>query len=125
MLIISAFVYGAESCLLFFLTSKIPIIAVCAIHGLAGGMKIAAAANYIYLLAPDHLKATAQTLNGAASSVAGIIAPLIGGVLVDRLGAGNYFLICGFIILAAGLLFALSFPFGKRVLHKEAPGIIN
>ncbi|MBQ3864923.1 MAG: MFS transporter, partial [Clostridia bacterium] len=125
MLIISAFVYGAESILLFFLTSKLPIITVCAIHGLAGGMKIAAAANYIYLLAPDHLKATAQTLNGAASSVAGIIAPLIGGILVDRIGAGKYFLICGFIILGAGLLFALSFPFGKKVLHKKAPGIVE
>lgn len=123
LLLFSAVIYCLESTLLFFISSKFWIIFVCTLHGLGGGIKIAAAANYIYILAPNNLKATAQTMNGAASSIAGIIAPLIGGVLVDKIGAGNYFLICGIIIAIAGFLFAVSFPFGEKVLHKKAPGI--
>ena len=40
----------------------------------------------MYSLAPDHLKATAQTLNGAMNSVAGIIGNLLGGVLIAMVG---------------------------------------
>ncbi|MFQ7747414.1 MAG: MFS transporter, partial [Eubacteriales bacterium] len=51
-------------------------------QGIGGGLFIGVGTNYVYSLAPDHLKATAQTLNGAMNSVAGIVGNLLGGVLI-------------------------------------------
>lgn len=123
MLIFAALIFGVESILLRFVTTELSIILVCSLHGFGNSINLTAAANYIYVLAPNNLKATAQTLNGAAASVAGILAPLIGGVVVEAIGAGSFFFICGIVILCAGFLFILSFIIGAKILHKKAPGI--
>lgn len=90
-------------------------------QGIGGGLFIGVSTNYVYRLAPDRLKATAQTLNGAMNSVAGIIGNLMGGVLISLVGVKQFYFISGCMILGAVLLFILSFPVGQRLLHQTLP----
>ena len=66
------------------------------------GLLIGSSLNYVYELAPAHLKASAQAFFAAVSSVAGILGNLTGGVVYDAVGARPFYL-----LVAA--VFALSF----------------
>ena len=90
-------------------------------QGIGGGLFIGVGTNYVYSLAPDHLKATAQTLNGAMNSVAGIIGNLLGGVLIAMVGVKAFYFIAGCMIFGAVVLFLLSFPLGQRILKPPLP----
>ena len=74
--------------------------------GLGSGIWIACGANYIFAIASKHLKATAQTIFGATSSVAGIAGNLVGGILVDSIGAKHFYVLIGLILLAAIIVYA-------------------
>lgn len=91
------------------------------LNGLGSGLMIASGANYVYSLAPKHLKATAQTVCAAAASIAGIFGNMLGGILIDSLGVRKFYLIVAFWIVASVALFGLSFIFGKRVLKLKVP----
>lgn len=99
------------------------IFFIATLQGLGGGLHIAAASNYVYTLAPDDLKATAQTLNGAMLSVAGIFGNLAGGILIDIIGIRTFYLsTC--IVIALSLAFYIgSFIFGEKVLKIKKPGL--
>ena len=90
-------------------------------QGIGGGLFIGISSNYVYRLAPDHLKATAQTINGAMNSIAGIVGNLMGGALIAAVGVKSFYFIAGCLIFAALLLFVLSFPLGQRVLKQPLP----
>ena len=90
-------------------------------QGIGGGLFIGVGTNYVYSLAPDHLKATAQTLNGAMNSVAGIVGNLLGGVLIAMVGVKAFYFIAGCMIFGAVVLFLLSFPLGQRILKQPLP----
>lgn len=92
-------------------------------QGLGLGLHIAAASNYVYTLAPDDLKATAQTLNGAMISVAGIFGNLAGGFLIEVIGIRTFYFATSAIIGVALFLYAGSFVFGEKVLKIPKPGI--
>lgn len=78
-------------------------------------MFIGCSSNYVYSLAPDHLKATAQTLAGSVSSLADIIGNLLGGYLLDAMGVRSFYTVCGGLILGAALFFLASFALGARL----------
>lgn len=99
------------------------ILLISTLQGLGGGLQIAAASNYVYTLAPDDLKASAQTFNGAMASVAGIFGNLAGGVLIDAVGIRVFYLGTGILILVALVLYISSFVFGEKVLHIKKPGL--
>ncbi len=66
------------------------LMLVSTVYGLAGGIDIGTATNYIYILAPKELKATAQTVYGAVSSLASIGGNLAAGVLMERMGIQSF-----------------------------------
>lgn len=80
----------------------------CTFYGLGNGLLIGSSLNYVYELAPAHLKASAQAFFSAVSSVAGILGNLVGGVVYDAMGAkGFYLLVAGVFLLSFGV-FALT-----------------
>lgn len=124
MLMGSGFLYMMEALLYSRATSFTEILFYCMLQGLAGGLHIAAGSNYVATLAPDNLKATAQTLNGSMVSIAGIIGNAIGGVVINRIGIRPFYRISALVLFCAIILYALSFPFGEKVLKKPRPAIV-
>lgn len=92
-----------------------------AFHGLGGGLMIASGARYVFTLAPNHLKATAQTVCAAATSIAGIIGNIVGGIVIDRIGSRSFYTIVSGWIFVAVTLLALSFLYGRKVLKIRIP----
>lgn len=81
----------------------------CTFFGLGNGLFIGSSLNYVYELAPAHLKASAQAFYAAVSSVAGILGNLLGGLVFDGIGAKPFYLVvAGMYTLSAGI-FVLSF----------------
>lgn len=101
--------------------TQLILISTC--YGLGGGLSIGASANYIYTLTPKELKATAQTLNGSVTAVAGILGNLAGGLLLERVGIVNYYQFIGFVMCGAALFFAASLFAGRRVFKIPLPEI--
>ena len=94
---------GMECVLLGLWAHSFPTMLVsCCFFGLGNGLLIGSSLNYVYELAPAHLKASAQAFFAAVSSVAGILGNLTGGVVYDAVGARPFYL-----LVAA--VFALSF----------------
>ena len=87
-----------ELCLLF-----------CTFFGLGNGLFLGSTLNYVYELAPSHLRASAQAFFTSTASVAGILGNLLGGMVFDAVGAKPFYLIVtGLYMLSAGV-FVLSF----------------
>lgn len=85
-----------------------------ACFGLGNGLFIGTVSQYLYRLAPDHLKATAQTIYAAVTSVAGILGNLVGGFGYQLLGGRTFYILLGIIILVAVSFLALTFIFSKN-----------
>lgn len=113
-LIVCAAVLMAVECAGFgLLTNGLGLMLLfCTFFGLGNGLFIGASLNYIYELAPDGLKATAQTLFASVSSVAGILGNLLGGMVLDGMGAKSFYLVIAAAYCLSALIFILSF--GKR-----------
>ena len=96
--------------------SNLPTMLVfCTFFGLGNGLFIGSSLNYVYELAPDNLKATAQAFYASISSVAGILGNILGGLTFDAVGAKPFYLGVGVIYLVAVGVFVLSFlPKRKR-----------
>ena len=105
--------------------SFLHLLLVGILQGLGGGLNIAAGSNYVATLSPEDLKATAQTVNAAMVSLAGMIGNLAGGFLIEAAGIRMFYRGCSILILAGLLLFIFSFPFGERVLHLKRPAIVR
>ena len=92
----------------------------CTFYGLGNGLFIGSSLNYVYELAPAHLKASAQAFFVAVSSVAGILGNLFGGALFDALGAYSFYILVGGLFLLSALIFFLSILWEKRSSLKKA-----
>ena len=119
MLLASGLFYIAEMLLYTRATAFYQLVLISVLYGAASGFSIGASSNYIYTLAPTRLKATAQTINGAVTSIAGIIGSIIGGRLLEQVGIIEYYKYTGFMMIGAVAFFVLTLWFGKRVLKKE------
>ncbi len=95
-------------CFAFFVHDLFSACAFGALFGFGNGMFIGSVAMYIYKLAPDHLKATAQALYSSVASISGIIGNLLGGYLFDTLGVTIFYLCVGGIIFLAISIFAIT-----------------
>ncbi len=81
----------------------------CTFFGLGNGLFLGSTLNYVYELAPSHLRASAQAFFTSTASVAGILGNLLGGMVFDAVGAKPFYLIVtGLYMLSAGV-FVLSF----------------
>lgn len=91
-----------------FANSLTTMIIFCTFFGLGNGLFIGSSLNYVYELAPSHLKASAQAFFTSISSVAGILGNLVGGLIFDTIGAKPfYLLVAGLYVLSFGV-FAIS-----------------
>ena len=81
--------------------------------GLGHDLWIGSIAMYMYKLAPDSLKASAQSFYASVASAAAIIGHLVGGFAYELLGGPVFYIVIGIILLAAGGFFVLTHLFGK------------
>lgn len=100
------------------------IIAIC-IQGMASGIEIGCANNYVYALAPEELKSTAIMLGNAMWSVSGFIANFMGGYIVQYTGIRAYYIAMGIIGLIVTVFFAASFPIGKKYFGVQLPNAVK
>lgn len=122
LMMLAAIFIGIECfCLGMFANSFLSVTLLTSIFGLGNGILIGTTSNYLYKLAPANLKATAQTLFGSATALAGFVGNLGGGFLLKIIGAEKFYILLSVIIFVGVVFFALSF-----VLHKgENPGDIK
>ena len=99
------------------------IIVISVFHGIGNGLMIPSGSSYIFSLAPEHLKATTQTILASTTAVAGILGGLVGGFLIMRIGIQQFYLILGIMLSVALVLFILSFMIGEKVLGIKRPGL--
>lgn len=105
-LVLGATLLMSLECLGFGLfTRSLPgMLVCCTFFGLGSGLFLGSSLNYVYELAPDHLKASAQAFFTSVASVAGIVGNLLGGVVFDAIGAKPFYLaVTGLYILSAGV----------------------
>ena len=93
-LVVAAAVLMAVECVFLglFANSLMSILLCATFFGLGNGLFIGSSLNYLYELAPSHLKASAQAFFSAVSSVAGILGNLLGGLVFDAMGAKPFYL---------------------------------
>lgn len=83
------------------------------------GLVTAAAVQYIFELAPSHLKSSAQAAgNAIIYGVSGIISNVSGGVLLDAAGAKLVLMLGCLVSLISGMIYLL-FLLRKNILHKR------
>lgn len=110
LVVVAALLMGFE-CLGFgLMANSLPtMLLFCTFFGLGNGLFIGSSLNYVYELAPAHLKATAQAFYASVSSVAGILGNLIGGVVFDAIGAKPFYLVITAMYVLSVVIFLLSF----------------
>lgn len=93
-LVVTAAVLMAVECVFLglFANSLMSILLCATFFGLGNGLFIGSSLNYLYELAPSHLKTSAQAFFSAVSSVAGILGNLLGGLVFDAMGAKPFYL---------------------------------
>lgn len=90
-------------------------------NGMGAGLFFTTSIEYAHRLSPPELKASAQTFVGMAGALGHICSSLLGGQLIDSFGVFTLYRTTALLAFAISLLFALSFPFAKRVLHLHRP----
>lgn len=106
---VGALLMGLESiCLGLFVESMTGLLLAATFYGLGNGLFIGSSLNYVYELAPDDLKASAQAFYTSVAQVACILGNLLGGLLFDGLGAHPYYRLVGGMYLCSVLVFLLS-----------------
>ena len=106
----------ATECLLFsfFVTSLPQMLAFAVFFGLGNGLFLGTGTNYIYELAPAHLRATAHGLYVSVSQISGILGNLIGGVLFDLIGGKPFYCMIACVFAVSIVVFAVSFTFKNK-----------
>ncbi len=82
--------------------------------GLGNGVFIGSSLNYLYELAPNNLKATAQSFFTAVASGAGIIGNLVGGMVFSAMNATDFYFVVFGLYLLSVCVFVVSSRFGKK-----------
>lgn len=87
--------------------------------GIGNGIFIGVISDYLFRLAPDEVKATAQSIYASVSAASSILGNLLGGYAYALLGGVAYYIVLGVTILASvALLWATTYIGKKR-------GIVN
>jgi MFS transporter, PPP family, 3-phenylpropionic acid transporter len=106
--------YALEALFFSQATSFAQLIIISSLHGLGGGLFIGSASNYCFTIAPDDLKATAQTIYGSVTIVAMIIGNFFGGILTDLLGVRTFILCMAGLIVFSVLFYLASQWFARK-----------
>lgn len=122
MLIIGTCAYAVKYIAMGFAPPFGVILGLQALDGLGFAFYMSSVVEIVNLMAPEHAKATSQTVFAAAGGIAGIGANLVGGLIVDNKGPQFLFLLIGGIAVLSVILFII-FP-EKQNYHKDS-GILN
>lgn len=109
LIIFSPILMGVE-CLAysFFVRNWTSMMLFSGLFGLGNGLFIGTSLNYLYEIAPEGLKASAQAFFTVASQIAGILSCFIGGFLYDWMGSRNFYFLAAVMFMVATLVFLLS-----------------
>lgn len=122
LIMLSAVFMGVECLMLsFFVTTLSEFLVFASLFGLGNGLFLGTATNYVYELAPVHLRATAHGLFVSVSQIAGILGNLLGGFLFDAVGGKTFYLFAGGLMFLSILVFAASFVRRKGAAQAEQP----
>lgn len=110
LIIISALLMGIECLLFCFFVNSLPQMLLFAIlFGFGNGIFIGVSTNYIYILAPSHLRATAHGMYISVSQISGITGSLLGGILFDMIGGKHFYFVAACTFFLSILIFTGSF----------------
>ncbi len=88
------------------------------IYGIGNGIFIGNVPYYLFNLADEHLKASAQTVYGSICAISGIVGNIIGGYMFEILGASLYYISLGTIFAVAVAFFTVSLKLKKNVANQ-------
>lgn len=115
-IVMAACVLMGVECLLqgLFANSFQQILLFACFFGFGNGLFIGSASMYVYKLAPDSLKASAQSFYAAVTSAASILGHLLGGFVYAALGGATFYITIGIAHIAAVGFFILTHIIGKN-----------
>ena len=87
--------------------------------GIGNGIFIGVISDYLFRLAPDEVKATAQSIYASVSAASSILGNLLGGYAYALLGGVAYYIVLGITVLISVAVLWLTTYIGKK------RGIIN
>ena len=123
-MIIAATTFFIVECFLYSVVNNFTVIIIVSVlHGFGNGFLIPAGSSYVFSLAPEHLKATTQTVLASMNAIAGIVGGLVGGLLIVLLDIQQFYFIIGTMLTVALALFILSFIVGEKLLGIKKPGL--
>lgn len=115
LLMAATLLMGLECLMLgLFARSLTSFALIAVLFGLGDGLYIGAATNYVYELAPVHLRATAHGLFVSVAQIAGILGNLWGGVLFDAMGGKPFYLVAGVVMWISTLTLLLGSRFAAE-----------
>lgn len=124
LIIMACFLYLIRQFLLSFAVLPWHVIVIQMLSGPAVAFYMTGVVYYIFSLAPDDLKATAQTLySSIVVGVGGIIGSLAGGFIIDNAGIDVMYRYSALVTLIGILLFLISIWIGKKLKIKEPVNI--
>ncbi|MBO6158492.1 MAG: MFS transporter [Firmicutes bacterium] len=121
LILVSPILMGIE-CLgfAFFVKSWPMMLIFASFFGLGNGMFIGTSLNYVYEIAPDDAKASAQAFFASTSQIAAILGNLVGGFVLDAVGGRRFYLVAALLYLTSILMFILS---GRE--HRTAANAVS
>ncbi|MCF0135376.1 MAG: MFS transporter [Lachnospiraceae bacterium] len=115
LLLFAPLLMGSE-CLAFALLVRdwTTMMLVAGLFGLGNGLYIGTAMNYVYEIAPEGLKASAQAFFTVSAQVSGILSSLVGGFLFEGMGSQRFYLLTALLFGLSILVFLISGRTGKK-----------
>lgn len=113
-LLMSGVLFVADHALLSVVGVAQHIFMVQAIEGMAWGLFLSCAAQYIYRIAPEELTASSQSMLVTAQFAGNIVSSLLGGWMIGLVGIRVLFQGIAVLQLASTILFAFSLLRGRR-----------
>ena len=120
-LMLASVSFMAQGILFQFCQSTFQIALISTLGGFGMGLNVATGVNYVSLMAPKGLEATAISLFSIGNPTMGIIANTVSGAVIENFGARTIFLVGFAAAFLWMMVFLLSFFIGARLLKKEPP----
>lgn len=89
--------------------------------GFANSLSFSCGYKYIFHIAPPELRATAHTLYTIAGALGVMVGNAYAGSLIARIGTRAFYGVFAALTVMACIMYALSFPIGKRIVKTEPP----
>jgi MFS family permease len=89
--------------------------------GIEMGINVSVLPRYVFSIVPQQYATTAQTFNGTVMMILCVVGNVVAGYFIAAVGISTYNICIAVFQLFLTLLFALSIPFGAKILKKTPP----